>query len=239
MSTDPISEKWPFEEWQERLGAVAHRAPYVFVDTPQKLIDDHFRELTRFEGYEESGIVRCEQELDVRFPAAYRDFLLCMGKASGDLLCGSDQAGLEDLEDFRKQALELIEESGSTFRLPDDAVVWLFHQGYQFTYFRCNAPRDTPQMLWSEGEDEPMELAASFIEFVEARLEALEAGHRHMHERGGYYLTLYADGGGKQHYPALDSGDRPLDHWPGGTAMPPRPSLFQRLRQAVSQLGRR
>src|SRR5262249_59986567 len=76
-----------------------------------------------------------ERHLGLQLPAAYRAYLLIAGMYPPPRLVGSDCHG-PYLYGLRKGADELLQESGSKFTLPVDAVVFLLHQGYQFFYFQ-------------------------------------------------------------------------------------------------------
>lgn len=198
--------------WKHRLTALAERPEYVFRDTPRKLIDQHFRRLTTFVGYSEHEVLHAEERLSVQFPAVFRQFLLEMAKSPGDLFRGSQMAGIAHFEQFRAQALDLLAETDPLLSLPLESVVFLFHQGYTFIYLIAAGGFDSPPMQWTEAEPKPRPAAATFADMVDAELLLMENINRSSREKGGYYLTLHADGGTTQSYPALASGERPLDH---------------------------
>lgn len=198
-------------EWQRRLVAMAENPPYVFRDTPQQLVDEHQRQLTTFVGYLDAEIAAFEERRGVRLPTVFRTWLLEMGRACGDLFCGSDLAGPATFDQFRANAIELLALTDPSLRLPDEAVVYQFHQGYTFLYVLGIGGFEGPVLQWMEGEHEPQEFAPTFATVVEAELSLMEENDAAFRERGGYYKTLHPDGGGSEEYPAANSGDRPLD----------------------------
>lgn len=200
--------------WKQRLIAMAGNPEYVFRDTPQDLIERHYRRLTTFVGYTESEVSAAEKRLAVTFPAVFRQFLLEMAESPGDLFRGSDLADLSDLEQFRASALDLMAETDPMSALPLEAIVFLFHQGYAFTYLLASDEFDVPPMQWTEGESEPRQIATTFAEMVDAELKLMEDNNREARKQGGYYLTLSADGGSSMDFPALNSGERPVDRIP-------------------------
>jgi len=202
------------EGWKQRLVALADNPAYVFRNTPQQLIEQEYQRLTNFVGYPESDVVAVEARLSVRFPTMFRQYLLEMAKSPGDLFCGSDLAGLTEFDQFRVDALTLMAETDQALVLPADAVVFLFHQGYQFMYLNASGGFDVPPMLWMEGKRESQQVAATFADMVDAELRLMERNNRESRERGGYYQTLYPGGGGSMEFPALHSGERPLDQPP-------------------------
>jgi hypothetical protein len=50
-----------------------------------------------------------------------------------------------------------------------------------------------------------------FLFMVDAELRLMESNNGKFREQGGYYMTLHPEGGATQAYPALSSGERPLD----------------------------
>jgi hypothetical protein len=200
--------------WKQRLTTLAENPEYVFRNTSRYLIEQHFRRLTTFVGYREPEIVETEAQLGVRFPAVFRQFLLEMAKSPGDLFRGSRLAGIAEFEQFRADALELLEDTDPGLALPPEAVVFLSHQGYTFVYLLAVGGFDGPPMQWTENEREPRRVAATFADMVDAELRLMESNNRSYREKGGYYLTLHPTGGATQSHPALASGQRPLDQVP-------------------------
>lgn len=197
--------------WQERLVAMADNRPYVYRDTPQYLIEEHRRRLTVFAGYAEDEVVAAEQRLGARFPAVFRAYLSQMGRSSGDLFCGSDLAGIDGFERFRADALALMAETDPALSLPQDAVVYLFHQGYSFDYLRADGGFDGPVLQYIEGWDGPSEGAPAFAALVDSQLHAMESLERSQREQGGYSVTVYPGG-----WTTHSFGERPLQQIPSG-----------------------
>ena len=200
--------------WKRRLIELADNPEFVFRDTPQHLIEEDYQRLTIFIGYAEQDVAEVEARLGVRFPSVFRQYLLEMAKSPGDLFQGSDLAGLTKFDQFRADAQTLMAETDPLLTLPREAVVFLFHQGYTFLYMVAVGGFDGPPMQWTEGEREPCQVAAGFADMVDAELQLMESNHRASRERGGYYKSLFPEGGGSMHFPALGSGERPLDQFP-------------------------
>ena len=196
--------------WKRRLVALAHNPPFEFKDTPQQLIDERYRQLTTFAGYAEREIAGAEAELGIKFPEVFRVYLSEMGHSSGCLFSGSDLARLPDFERFRMNALTLLARTTPTVTLPRDAVVFLFHERYMFLYIIAAAGFDGPVMQWNETHYEPRQIASTFAAMVQAELSLMEKNDSTRRERGGYYMTLYPDGGKTEIHPALGSSDKPL-----------------------------
>lgn len=200
--------------WKRRLVALADTPEYVFRDTPQHLIEQHYRRLTTFVGYPENEVAAVEERMGVRLPAVFRQYLLEMAQSPGDLFKGSDLAELAEFEQFRADALELMAETDPALTLPPEGVVFLFHQGYTFVYLLATGGFDGPTMQWTETKREPRQTAATFADMVDAELRLAERNNRSFRENGGYYKTLLPEGGESMEFPALNSGERPLDLYP-------------------------
>jgi hypothetical protein len=191
--------------------ALADNPPYVFRDTPQHLIEEYYHRLTNFVGYAEPEVMAAEARLRVKFPAVFRQYLREMAKSPGDLFRGSDLSGIADFERFRADALALMAETDPALSLPPEVVVFLMHQGYTFTYLVAMGGFDGPPMQYVEGARESQQVAPTFASMVDAQLRLMEQNNDGFRENGGYYLTLYPDGGASREFPALASGERPLD----------------------------
>src|SRR4051812_9293657 len=188
-------------EWKRRLKLLADNPAYVFRNTPRKLIDLHYQRLTTFAGYSDAEVAQAQHRLGVRFPVVFRAFLLEMARNPGDLFRGSELAGIAMFEAFRADALALMMETSSTLTLPSEAVIFLSHQGYTFTYIMAMGGVDGPPLQWTEGEKLPREVASTFADMVNADLELIEENNRIARGNGGYYLTLRADGTWKETRP--------------------------------------
>jgi SMI1 / KNR4 family (SUKH-1) len=199
-----------FDDVRKRLTAMADDPPFRFMHTPERDAEAYRQRMKTFVGYSEQEVARAEQRLGVVFPTVYRNFLLLMGRHRGELLVGSDVAGLEDFDEFRANAIELMSESGAAEPLPPNAVVFLFHQGYSFAYIIADGMFDSAVHHYTEGDPKASVIAPGFATFLDAELRLAEQVHRQSHEQGGYYLTV--DGASvTRTYPALNSGDRPLE----------------------------
>ena len=117
-------------------------------------------------------VARIEARFGLRLPRIYREFLLAMGRGAGRFFRGTDVFSPAVLE-LRQWAEELLEECGRPCALPDDAFVFLMHQGYQFGYFRTGGGEDDPPLYrYVECDPAPVQNARSFSEMLRAELES-------------------------------------------------------------------
>lgn len=98
-------------------------------------------------GMPDVEIERLEQHLGLPIPRTYRAYLAIAGSSPPPELIGSDCHG-NYLYDLREGAIELLKESGEPFSLPDNAVVFLMHQGYQFFFFHADGITDDPPVYY-------------------------------------------------------------------------------------------
>jgi len=92
-----------------------------------------------------------EQRAGLRLPAAYRAYLRIAGRQPPAALVGSD-CTIRHLPYLRDAANQLLEQGGQA-RLPQNAFVFLMHQGYQFMYFVADGQSDDPPVhYYLEGE---------------------------------------------------------------------------------------
>jgi hypothetical protein len=94
-----------------------------------------------------ASIARLEKHLGLPIPAAYRAYLAIAGNSPPPELVGSDCHD-HYLFELRDAAIELVKESGDPFELPDDAIVFLMHQGYQFFYFQADGVTNDPPVYY-------------------------------------------------------------------------------------------
>jgi hypothetical protein len=88
-------------------------------------------------------------------PQTYVDFLFTMGKRAGGLFIGTD-CFCDQLSSLKTFAAELLIEDETDYQLPDDAFVFLMHQGYQFMYFHTQDKADDPIVYhYMEGDMQP------------------------------------------------------------------------------------
>jgi hypothetical protein len=104
-------------------------------------------------GCSPDDISTLEGRFGIPLPEIYRDWLRVMGRGAGHYLEGSD-AFFPRLLELRDGAEDLLRENRHPFSLPEDAFVFLMHQGYQFLFFRTSPPDPDPQVtLYLEGDD--------------------------------------------------------------------------------------
>jgi hypothetical protein len=133
-------------------------------------------DISKVRGWSDEEIAAAETALALRLPTYYRQFLRVLGKSGGGLMLGTHifPKSPDDFPGWRRLGTRLMAASGAA--LPDDAVVFGDHQGYQFWYFLAgDASEDPPVFYYHEGEKEPRQVSDSFTAFV---LNMVEEGRR-------------------------------------------------------------
>jgi hypothetical protein len=87
-----------------------------------------------------------------------------MGKAAGRFLIGSDYLFPAPLR-LHDDAATLLEQAGSGFKLDENDFVFMWHQGYEFLFFKVTDSPDPPVFLLMEGE-EPKSVFLHFSEWL-------------------------------------------------------------------------
>lgn len=95
-------------------------------------------------------VARVEADFGRPLPYGIRVFLETMGRDVGGLFGGAD-IGYPDMLGMRRYAVDLLAENQCRHSLPDDALVFMMHQGYILWFVRSEDPR---VFGWSEGLDE-------------------------------------------------------------------------------------
>jgi hypothetical protein len=117
------------------------------------------------QGCPNEEIEKLEEHFNIKLPDAYRDFLLTMGRGAGKLFEGSHFT-YEHLFKLREWAEELMVEAKAEFDLPDDAFVFMMHQGYDFFFFQVSEGVDPPVDEFLEGKQVPTQQAEHLSEFL-------------------------------------------------------------------------
>lgn len=120
----------------------------------KKLIDLKIAKPDEILGCSSMEIVELQKRQGVVFiPEIYQEFLLKMGKGAGNFL--------QHLECFYPELLhlkdevktEILREDRTTFRLPNDAFVFMANQAYEFFYFQAKGgENDPPVYHYIEGD---------------------------------------------------------------------------------------
>ncbi len=105
-----------------------------------------------------------------KLPEAYLEFMRIMGNgAKGDFLKG-DSCFMDEIEDLKQGAEELLEENQSKQKLKEEDFVFWMSQGCMFCFFRLNDGNNPPVYFYNEtGEDRFIKIAHSLTEFFSNR----------------------------------------------------------------------
>jgi hypothetical protein len=116
-------------------------------------------------GCEAAEINRLEAKVGVTLPAAYRFFLMVMGRGAGTFLVGTEWT-IETLPLLQSVGLHLLEESGAESSFPDTGFVFASHQRYQFLFFDCADGEDPPVHHYMERDTTSHRVDNSFTTWL-------------------------------------------------------------------------
>jgi hypothetical protein len=130
-----------------------------------------FVEVLKSMGVEGSGcdewrVQDLEAALNVRFPAAYRAFLQLAGQGFRPFE-GSHYAVEHDLAELQRIGRRILKHSGQ--RVPDDAFVFLTHQGFVALFFLLDDGPDPAVFEFVEGWP-AIKQSSRFTDLLRARL---------------------------------------------------------------------
>lgn len=138
----------------------------------QKLINSGLVSSKEISPCDDLEISEMEVVLRHDFPLAYREFLLIMGKGAGLFLRGSD-AFYEHLLLIQKEANDLLEENLVSETYPNDAFVFLLHQGYSFAFFRFKDGSNPPVYSYTEGDKSIKLISESFSTYLLSEIDVM------------------------------------------------------------------
>ncbi|NOV02956.1 SMI1/KNR4 family protein [Paenibacillus planticolens] len=119
-----------------------------------------------FHGCSEAEIKILEQEMGIKLPETYRQYLLAVGHYSGRLFQGTD-TNFSQIKELQSETVELLRENNNPVVLPDSTFVFSMHQGYEIRFFKLNEGDNPPVMEWYEGSTKGIiKLYDSFEEFL-------------------------------------------------------------------------
>lgn len=93
---------------------------------------------------------KLEENIKLKLPKAYQEFLLWMGNGGG--FFASDSFSWEKVGNVNRDlAIELLNENNYLGSLPDDAIVFIFyHGGYRFAFIREGEGDNPPVHVFQE-----------------------------------------------------------------------------------------
>lgn len=105
-------------------------------------------------------------------PQAYIEFISVMGNGTEGQFMGGDSCFLDEFDDLKQGAIELLTENESENVLTDEDFVFWMSQGCMFCFFSLNDGDNPPVYFYNEdGKDEFIKIANTLTEFYMNRLE--------------------------------------------------------------------
>jgi hypothetical protein len=116
-------------------------------------------------GCSAAEIETVEADVGRPLPLAYREFLAKMGRGAGSFFVGTDLF-YPILLGLTQAARDLVAEDEVELVLPEDAIAFLMHQGYQFMFIRANKGEDPAVYYYMERSGEFVLKADRFTTFL-------------------------------------------------------------------------
>lgn len=130
------------------------------------LYDENLHTVRPFEGCSETEIKSLEQEMAIKLPGSYRQYLLAVGHNSGRLFQGTDMR-FSQLKELQYEAKELLRENNHPILMPESSFVFSMHQGYEIKFFELSRGDNPPILEWYEGSTKGIiTLFDTFEEFL-------------------------------------------------------------------------
>ena len=123
-------------------------------------------------GCSESEVDELEKKLGFTLPAAYREYLLWMGKDYDGIFQGSD-CFIDNVMDNNSWMPELLAENRITLDLPVNYLTFFMHQGYVAAWFAIPAEADPQCWYFGEGDTEVPVLRGSFSSVIFTEIQSL------------------------------------------------------------------
>ncbi len=114
-----------------------------------------------------------EAHFRCRLPQAYKAFLEIAGRGAGKLFQGTD-IYYPRLLSLQAEAIDLMAQNNLPKMLPDAAIVFCMHQGYEVNYFLPTS-ENPPVYQYVEGQPSPVQAWNSFSGFLAEALERHKA----------------------------------------------------------------
>jgi hypothetical protein len=115
-------------------------------------------------GCSDGELAAFQRDRRLELPEAYLHYLRAVGVNPGEFMRGSDLK-FEELDALQSEAPLLLEEENGP-SLPENAFVFIAHQGYQFLFFRLDEGADPPIYHYLEGESDFKVVAPSFSDWL-------------------------------------------------------------------------
>ncbi len=123
-----------------------------------------------------------EKQFGVKLPAAYKEYLLWMGRAANRFFIGIN-CFYEDLEDNRSTAVEILKRDNLWNEFTQDAFFFSMYDQFQFHFFKLSEGDDPRVFHYMENIKEPGHvnkgitlLAPSFSRYMEMMADE-DTGH--------------------------------------------------------------
>lgn len=107
-----------------------------------------------------------------KLPEAYMEFMEKMGGGTAKQYMRGESCYIDEINDLKKGAVELLEENDSILSLAENEYVFWMSQGCMFCFFKIDEGDNPPVYFYNEaGEDKFIKIANKLSEFLVDKLE--------------------------------------------------------------------
>ncbi|MDO5971369.1 SMI1/KNR4 family protein [Flavivirga aquimarina] len=198
-----------FEKEKKELIKLSEKRNFFFKNTTKRDAELYLNSKIDFKGLSENEIEKLEINLGKKFPLEFREYLLEFGKNCGELFCCGQDIEPEKLTEYQIWAKEIIDDDEIPDFLNEDTLVFNFHQGYVFQYFK-KEDNQFPIYEYMEGENKTIKRFDSFREMLRLNIENMNRINEEAQKSDGHFLIVTKNGT-QAEWPAKNSGIKPRE----------------------------
>jgi SMI1/KNR4 family protein SUKH-1 len=145
-------------------------------DLKQRLIENKLCDPSWFKGCTKDEIEKIMKAQGVkRLPSVFYEYLQIMGDGGLDTVYAGSDWRCDDMTVLKKFMLKNIELHQMDFDLPEDAVVFFNHGGYDYRYFLTDTTGDDPSVYRYIEGDMPVKIADSLTQYFDMIVRFLQS----------------------------------------------------------------
>ena len=198
-----------FDKEKKELIKLSEQRNFFFKNTTKRNAELYLNSKIDFKGLTEKEIEELELTLAKEFPKEFKEFLLEFGKNCGELFCCGQDIEIEKLAEYQVWAKEIIDDDEIPNFLDENTLVFNFHQGYVFQYFK----KENNQFHiyeYMEGENKPIKRYDSFREMLRINIDKMKRINEDGQKSDGHFLIVTKEGT-QAEWPAKSSGIKPRE----------------------------
>lgn len=137
----------------------------VIAEVTRRLVLRNVASPATIAGCTSAEIDAIKQSIRKPLPEVYEQFLTMMGRQAGRFFQGTDMY-YPAILGLNEDAAQILEEESAGLVLPETAIVFSMHQGYQFMFMSSDEGDDPPVYYYIEGADQFVRKYDHFSQFL-------------------------------------------------------------------------